>query len=338
LRRPSGTIVQQSETAAPQCRICENTVGNIRYRVREMMFGTKETFGYFQCSECNCLQMENIPSDLSDYYPANYYSIGVAPPVQFPNPIVKIFKNRRNHYAVFGKGIIGRMIYKRAPNEGLWPLSRIPLYKSMSLLDVGCGTGVSLYSLRELGFRNILGIDPYINQDINYQNGLRILKKSIEELGTIWDVIMFHHSFEHLPNPIESLQAVSRLLSKNGVCVVVLPVVSSYAWKQYGVNWVQLDAPRHLFLHSMKSLAIAAVKTGLQLRDVIYNSTAFQFWGSEQYLRDIPLMSDRSYWMNPGKSIFSKKEIKSYTRKAAALNREQQGDSAILYFVKGGLD
>jgi 2-polyprenyl-3-methyl-5-hydroxy-6-metoxy-1,4-benzoquinol methylase len=62
-----------------------------------------------------------------------------------------------------------------------------------------------------------LGIDPFLEQSIEYENGLRILKKTIREVEGEWDVIMFHHSVEHLPDPLETLQSVTELLSKNDV-------------------------------------------------------------------------------------------------------------------------
>ena len=40
-----------------------------------MMFGLREEFGYFQCSSCNCLQIDEFPKDISKYYSTeNYYS------------------------------------------------------------------------------------------------------------------------------------------------------------------------------------------------------------------------------------------------------------------------
>src|SRR5690606_15282057 len=56
------------------CRIC-GTTGNFSiYMAREMMFGTRVSFPYFGCSYCECLQIANIPEDLTQYYPKDYYS------------------------------------------------------------------------------------------------------------------------------------------------------------------------------------------------------------------------------------------------------------------------
>jgi hypothetical protein len=33
------------------------------------------------------------------------------------------------------------------------------------------------------------------------------------------------HSFEHIPNPIESLNKIKELLNDEGICIIVLPNV-----------------------------------------------------------------------------------------------------------------
>jgi hypothetical protein len=70
------------------------------------------------------------------------------------------------------------------------------------------------------------------------------------------------------------------------------------------------------------------------LKETVYDSFAFQYWGSEQYLKDIPLNDERSYAVNPYKSIFSEHKISEYAIRSKALNAEQQGDQAAFYFHK----
>ena len=112
------------------------------------------------------------------------------------------------------------------------------------------------------------------------------------------------------------------------------PVIDSWAWENYGVNWVQIDAPRHFFVHSRKSIKLLAEKVGLTVKKIIYDSTELQFWGSEQYKGDIPLEVENSYSINPSKSIFSKKKIKMFEKKAKKLNSKGRGDQAIFYLGK----
>ena len=64
-----------------KCKICWNENNNKLLEVREMMFGFKDKFNYFQCSQCNCLQILEIPSDMYKYYPETYYSFSKINPI-----------------------------------------------------------------------------------------------------------------------------------------------------------------------------------------------------------------------------------------------------------------
>jgi SAM-dependent methyltransferase len=314
-----------------QCKICESKKDHREYKVREMMFGLRDEFLYFQCADCGCLQIKDIPSDMAKYYPSDYYSLADFPDKY--NSLAHIVGLARTRYAVFDKGIIGKFLYNRFPHPILRSLSRINLTKDSRILDVGCGSGNALYSMRTFGFRNLLGVDPYNENDIFYANGLKILKKQIYDIEGEFDVIMFHHSFEHIDTPIETMQTVRKLLSPQGVCIIRIPLVDSWAWENYGTYWIQIDAPRHFFLHSKKSMDVVARKAGLRIKEILYDSTEFQFWGSEQYKRDIPRNADNSYFANPSKSIFTKQQIEMFRQKARILNSEQRGDQAVFYLA-----
>ena len=57
-----------------KCSICKNTTNLKEYKVKEMMFGFREEFNYFECSKCKCIQISEIPDNMHKYYPSNYYS------------------------------------------------------------------------------------------------------------------------------------------------------------------------------------------------------------------------------------------------------------------------
>jgi hypothetical protein len=135
---------------------------------------------------------------------------------------------------------------------------------------------------------------------------------------------MFNHSYEHVTDPEQTLKSISDKLSDNGVCIIRIPTASSYAWENYKENWVQLDAPRHLFLHSVESMKYLANKVNLKLdEEVAYDSTAFQFWGSEQYQKGISLHDPKSHKVNPKSSTFTKEQIRDFRKRAEELNRSK---------------
>ncbi len=317
-----------------KCRICDNEKGNKPFQAREMMLGMGDEFTYFQCANCQCLQIAEFPLDIDRFYPTEYYSLTALPYTAEKNPIRIWTKRWRDHYAVFNKGIVGKWLYNKYPSDVFRSLSFIPISKKWQLLDVGSGSGRLIYSLKEIGFQNLLGIDPYLAKDIEYENGVKVLKKSVFDLTGTWDFIMFHHVFEHVCNPQETLEQASRLLKPDGTCMIRVPIVPCYVWEKYGIHWVQLDAPRHFFIHSPESIKILAQKTKLKIEKMIYDSTIMQFWGSEQYLKGIQLFGDNSYGVNPRKSIFSERQINDFNEQSLQLNQAGRGDQVAVVLRK----
>ena len=43
------------------CRICDFSGDSPVYTVREMMYGLRDEFDYFQCAQCQCLQILEFP-------------------------------------------------------------------------------------------------------------------------------------------------------------------------------------------------------------------------------------------------------------------------------------
>jgi len=319
------------------CKICNNSEKNQVYKVKEMMLGLNEIFKYFECSRCGCLQIAQVPSNLSKYYPKEYYSFK-SPYLLIENDnTLKLYLDKLRDLNESNNGEFDSPLFSNFPDEAMQSLAFISLKKNSRILDIGCGAGHQLFLLKYIGFQNLLGIDLYIERDIKYENGLTILKCSLNDMvkeGSNWDLIIFNHSFEHFPNPIEVIQNCKNILAKNGTCLIRIPIVSSYAWKYYRTNWVQLDAPRHFFLHSVASMKLLAENAGLKIRDIIFDSTEFQFWGSEQYVKKIPLFSEKSLIYGEGNSMFSSSDILLFQQKANQLNEEKQGDQAAFFLER----
>jgi SAM-dependent methyltransferase len=269
---------------------------------------------------------------MSEYYPLGYYAFTTVPP---RGRLLKFMLKLRNRYTLSGRGLVGKLLHRLAPPKlPLGSLARLGLDRSTRVLDVGCGRGLLLNALGELGFVNLVGADPFLPGDVENGNGVTFLKTSIHEITGEFDVIMLHHAFEHVSDPGPTLKAVERLLASGGRCIIRIPTVSSYAWEHYRTNWVQLDAPRHFYIHSVESMRILAGRVGLELESIVYDSSSFQFWASEQYAADIPLVDPRSYSVSPRSSSFTSKQIAAFEKRAAELNRTGRGDQAAFYLRK----
>lgn len=323
----------EMKTDGMECRICGNTKGNKSYQVKEMMFGLREQFQYFQCAKCHCLQIAEFPEDMAKFYPENYYSFGKYNGKKFKGITGTI---NRKKYAQLVNG--NNPLLKKAAGlisgtDIFFVLNGLNINKETKILDVGCGNGKTfLYPLAELGFKNVHGCDPFLAESIIYDNGLEISNTNVFDIQGSWDIITYHHSFEHIPDPLDHLKKVHELLAPGGICIIRIPTASSYAWNYYKTNWVQLDAPRHFFLHSKESMQILGEKSHLELFKTIFDSTHFQFSGSERYMQDIPLLTPNPKGLI---SVFQRKiKKRKYAQSAEVLNKEGKGDQAAFFFRK----
>jgi SAM-dependent methyltransferase len=100
------------------------------------------------------------------------------------------------------------------------------------LLDIGCGTGVTVSSYR-VGMQNveIYGIDAYHEPD-EVQSSIKYTKQDID--GAVlpyedgfFDVVVLCHILEHVRSPITLIREAFRVLRPGGVIYVETPSVRS---------------------------------------------------------------------------------------------------------------
>jgi len=318
------------------CTICSNAEHNLIHEAREMMFGTRDTFRYLECAKCGTIQLLDVP-DLAKYYPKDFYAfdskIGIGKTV-----LHRFAAKAVGRHFLRGRSAVGKFLESKDPRFGAWfhQSIREPLLGldfGSRILDFGCGSGRMLQALHYFGFRDLTGADAFIENDIFHKTGVTVHKKGLDELAPGFDLVMLHHVFEHLPDPVGTLRQINRLLDDDKYCLIRMPI-AAYAWTKYGLNWVQLDPPRHLFIFTEKHFRSMAEAAGFRVEKVVYDSDEFQFWGSEQYLRDIPLCDERSYKGTADKSIFTAGQIGEWRRQAKTLNREGNGDQACFYLRK----
>jgi SAM-dependent methyltransferase len=298
------------------CKACQSSGPHTAHVFREMMFGTHDLFDYFECGDCGSIQRFTQVEDEGKFYPSNYYSFWEERQ-SFRSRITAV----RDAHALHEKSIAGYFLNRLWPLRDIKALEHLNLTTRTKILDVGCGSASLLHRLARAGFQNLTGVDPFVKVGSN-SNGVKVIKSDIQNVDGRFDLIMFNHSLEHVLDPAETLRAARRLLSNTGRCLIRVPTCSSFAWKHYGKNWVQLDAPRHTVIFSRQGLSNLATRVGFRLDETIDDATDFQFWGSEMYCRDIALMS------KPIDEIFSQKQFGEFRERAKELNSKGLGDQA----------
>lgn len=199
------------------------------------------------------------------------------------------------------------------------------------ILDVGCGSGDLLCQMAEKGMGCLTGCDPFIENELHYENGVNIYKCSIHEMEGEYDYIYLNDSFEHMTNPNEVMDSIRRLLAPKGVARIKIPVFPNIAWDLFGRNWYQMDAPRHIFLHSKESMRYLTEKHGLKLIETKFDSNISQIICSFFYEKDISYYEIDEINLN---DYFSSDELREMQETVIAANQNEYGDHAMFYLIK----
>ena len=312
------------------CGICGNTDAHRHHTAREMMFGFRDPFAYFECGACGCLQIAEIPADLGKYYPASYYSFR-REALKPRRPLRSFFSKARARYCLLGSN---RLWCVRSKRYGAYEwFKKTGAGFGSRILDVGCGSGRRLLGMAEEGFTHLAGQDVFVPETLDYGNGVCVRKTELAELTGEFDLIMLHHSFEHMAAPQAVMRELHRLLAPGGRVLIRIPVAAR-AWREYGVDWVGVDAPRHFFLHTVRSMRLLADGAGFETTDVVFDSGALQFWASELIHGDLPLLEETPAGLRSRKHVFSRREMRTFKQRATELNRLGEGDAACFYLRK----
>lgn len=314
--------------ATDRCRACTNQLSNQLLQVREMMYGTGETFTYIHCGACGALSIEQIPENLGAHYPADYYSFKDVRPVADCALIARSKRMRTQIFLRIRRGSALQELLRLPAHVQL--LQGLGLNTRSRVCDIGCGNGSSLLALKREGFTNLHGIDPFLAASETTIGGVSLTRQTVDELEGGWDAFTLHHVFEHFPDPRSAICDLAQRLNQGGVIVIRVPLADGQAARKYGADWVQIDAPRHLMVPTVSTMRLLADLANLELHSVAWDSWSFQFWGSEQIRRGIPLRSAMSYSPESGTlGPFSPNEIAAFERRAEELNAAEAGDAGV---------
>jgi SAM-dependent methyltransferase len=140
-----------------------------------------------------------------------------------------------------------------------------------SLLDIGCNAGYFLYGMKMLGWKTLYGLEPspiaanFVERSLGIKVWNRMFPNTELMVESQFDVITMWHVFEHLPDPPKAFEAVRKLLSPQGLCIIDIPNPDSLDMRIFGAAWYGFDVPRHYFTYPPPVFRKIAQESGFDI-------------------------------------------------------------------------
>jgi SAM-dependent methyltransferase len=151
-----------------------------------------------------------------------------------------------------------------------------------SIVDIGCYTGQFLSSLR--GEYARYGVEPNLGAaKIAASRGITILAKTVDEFASMagyYDIIVACDVIEHVTNPLQFLQQLSRRLTPSGCLFVTTGNYDSWLWRLTGAKYWYCYFPEHISFIGPRWVRRLQGKLGLRTCEVVrfnYSVRGFNF-------------------------------------------------------------
>lgn len=221
-------------------------MGRFRVNDRNRGIGSSE-FDYLHCRRCGLIRLSNVPDNLGDYYPDDYYGLPTLTKLAAMAAADPFKIDTVRRFIDTGK-----------------------------LLEIGPAYGVFAFQAKQAGFEvDVIEMDARCCDYLNRTVGVNALCSASphQAVSTLarHDVIALWHVIEHLPEPWALLNAAADNLAPNGVLILAAPNPDAWQFQVMDDHWPHLDAPRHLYLLPAQVLTEYVRKLGLEC--VHYSTT-----------------------------------------------------------------
>jgi SAM-dependent methyltransferase len=309
------------------CRACTQTVSALPFTAREMLLETRESFEYVECPACGTIQITDVPTDLERYYPENYRHAQAS-----PGWLGRLLRAQRGAYVRGSRwNLVGKLMLSVSRPEWVEWMVHTNAHADTRILDVGTGDGSLLTALSAAGYRNLTGIDPFVEPVDGRNDGVRVFRRTMEEERDTYDIVMLHHSLEHMPDPAAALRHVRRLLHPDGWAIVRMPVAGSYGWRTYREHWLGLEPPRHLVILSVEGMRRLAQIAGFDIESIAFDSSGCCYAVSELWATDRALPYPRRPWQKRAIEMCGGERVAQFQQLARERNLAADGDHAAYY-------
>ncbi len=198
-----------------------------------------ESFDIMECDNCSLRFTSPIPNeeDIGKYYKSDKY-------ISHAKRVTSTFD------------IVYKIVRRFTLRSKQKIVKRIAPKQNGALLDIGCGTGEFLKTMKQSGWA-ITGVEVSKEaRELAEVNTDSIIMNPIEYFNSEqkYDVITLWHSLEHLHELEKYLNKISISLNTYGVVIIAVPNYKSLDAKYYQQDWAAYDVPRHLYHFSFEAM------------------------------------------------------------------------------------
>lgn len=231
-----------------KCPVCDSSSIEHSITVKDFSVSGK-AFPVWICRNCSFRFTQDVPS-MSEIGP--YYA----------------FEDYISHTET-RKGVINQLYHtvrQITLQQKRKQITRLSPKKTGSILDIGCGTGAFLETMKHAGW-DTLGLEP--DEKARQKAIDRSLSvypsEHLFNINKTFDVITMWHVLEHVHDLHAYLEKIHSLLEPDGVLLVAVPNYTSRDQLAYQQFWAAYDVPRHLYHFSPSSMQQLMSKYGFQL-------------------------------------------------------------------------
>ena len=227
-------------------------------------------FGVERCGACGSgITTPPASSErLADFYPSGYG------PYELPaNPLLRL---------------VSRAIRAWQARSALraYPLGPARELRPGRAVDVGCGRGDLAATLLSHGWA-VTGVEPSPaacavarSRGVDAREGTL---RDVELESEGYDLAVFQHSLEHVPDAVDDLRTVAAALRPGGIVSITVPNFGSWQSRRFRSRWFHLDLPRHRTHFTEEGLRRALGAAGLEPVRIETSTSSIGLPASIQY-------------------------------------------------------
>lgn len=254
------------------CDLCNSTKFTIFLTTPDRNYKTG-VFTYVKCLKCSLVYLNSRPkkSFFKKYYPDVYRPYHQYKKINSLQKLIRYFI-RNNKFVA--KALIKDQLF-------FWPFKG-------KILDVGPGSGYYLHVLKGWGW-DVSGLE-LSKQAVKVAKDSGIKKIFKGDLHTVkfkpeyFDAVRYSHVLEHVPSPTKELASVKKILKKNGRIIIIIPNIDSIFFGLFKTFWYPLEAPRHFYQFTPKTISKLLKKQGFKNIKIKYIQPPHTFLWSLLYL------------------------------------------------------